>query len=535
MAGSVLSRLLWIPQAGLLATPLAGLLETTPQVHTGLMIGVFAALGLLRALLDLGTDLSVQTQADRVVGDARREMLNRETRRTKDVTAPGSGSGALAALLGTKLDLLRSFLSRYAPARARVMILPPVILAVSASMSWAVAVILLVAGPLIPVFMALIGMAARETSRKQLAEIGSMNDLLLDRLAALVDIRLLGAADHVADSFAAEVTNLRERTMSVLRIAFLSSTVLELFAALGVAMVAVYVGFSLLGEIRFGAYGTPLTLAEGLFLLLLAPDYFQPLRDLAAAWHDRAEALAVADELALRAALPDNTILGRGSAGTAASTPLCLRATGLRQSLPNGRVLRFPDFELHAGQSLALTGVSGAGKSTLLALLAGLERPQHGTVEADGAPLTAENADDWRARLGWMPQFPVFPDGPLIEFLTDGAEVTDPGRLATALDLAHARDVVDRLPDGINTCPGESGGGLSGGEARRLGLARAFYTRPALVLADEPTADLDRATAERVIEGLQRLSRGGTAVLCATHDPELAARLDRTISLGDTP
>ncbi|MCA8883835.1 MAG: ATP-binding cassette domain-containing protein [Rhodobacteraceae bacterium] len=535
MFSSVLSRLLWLPQAGALAVFLGGLLA---EGHDTALwpIAAFAALGVARALLDGLTDLEVQLQADRVVGATRQDRLAQEVRRTKDVTRPGEGSAALAALLGPKLDLMRSYLTRYAPARARVVILPPVILLLSATMSWAVALVLLVAGPLIPVFMALIGMAARDASRKQMDEIGSMNDLLLERLMALVDIRLLGATDRVTDGFETEVGNLRDRTMAVLRIAFLSSTVLELFAALGVAMVAVYVGFSLLGEIGFGAYGTPLSPVEGIFLLLIAPDYFQPLRDLAAAWHDRAAALAVADELADRhAPTEDSRILGRGAAAHPTDVPLRLVTCGLRQVLPNGRILRFPDLQIGAGETLALTGVSGVGKSTLLALLAGLESPHHGAIEVDGALLDDATADAWRARLGWMPQFPVFPDSPLRDFLTGGAAEPDRTRLDDALRLSDATGILKRLPDGLDTRPGETGGGLSGGEARRLGLARAFYTRPALVLADEPTADLDRTTASLITESLMLLAQSGTAILCATHDPELAARLDREIQLGDAP
>jgi ATP-binding cassette subfamily C protein CydD len=201
-------------------------------------------------------------------------------------------------MLTDKLPLLRPAILRHRPAALRAAVLPLAYLALALPFSWAVALILAVAGPLIPVFMALVGLAAREASERQMDEIGSLSGLLGERLSALTDIRLLDAAQRMSADFADRAEALRERTMAVLRVAFLSSTVLELFSAIGVAMVAVYVGFALLGEIPFGAWATPLTLSEGIFLLMLAPEFFQPLRDLAAAWHDKAGALAVTRELA---------------------------------------------------------------------------------------------------------------------------------------------------------------------------------------------------------------------------------------------
>ncbi|TDK44563.1 cysteine ABC transporter permease, partial [Antarcticimicrobium luteum] len=236
--------------------------------------------------------------ADLVVSAERKALLDREGLRVDRAVS----SADLAALLSEKLALLAPYVARYRPAMARVRVVPLLFLALTAYFSWVAALILLIAGPLIPLFMALVGMAAKEASARQMVEIGDMNALLIDRIAALPDIRILDAADKSRADFAALAEGVRRRTMAVLRVAFLSSTVLELFSAIGVALVAVYVGFSLLGEITFGAWARPMTLGEGVFILLLAPEFFQPLRDLAAAWHDKAAAEAVADELEARAA-----------------------------------------------------------------------------------------------------------------------------------------------------------------------------------------------------------------------------------------
>ncbi|HRK43666.1 MAG TPA: ABC transporter transmembrane domain-containing protein, partial [Gemmobacter sp.] len=238
----MLASLLWVGQAAVVAQALDALLRAAP-LQPILSVTLFALLGAARAGLTYRAETLAQTAADAVIEQARAAIVQAEAGRSDD--NPFGGAGAIAALAGDKLDLLGPFLTRYGLARARVMVVPLVILGLSFWLSWAVGMIFLVAGPLIPVFMALIGLAAKEASARQMAEIGTLNDFLVERLSALVDIRLLGAGDRVLTGFATQAGDLRARTMAVLRVAFLSSTVLELFAAIGVAMVAVYVGFSL--------------------------------------------------------------------------------------------------------------------------------------------------------------------------------------------------------------------------------------------------------------------------------------------------
>ena len=516
---SGLVALIWPFQAALVAGALAGLVTDAAPLWSN-VVG-FALLGVLRGLLNHWAEGIAFAAGLRITRQCRSDIVAREASRST-----GLAAGPIAALASEKLDAMLPYVSRYAPARGRVMVVPIVILALAFWHSWAVGVIFLITGPLIPVFMALIGWAAQSASQRQMVEIGSLNDLLIERLQALPDIRLLGAGEAVANGFAEAADRLRVQTMAVLRVAFLSSAVLELFAAIGVAMVAVYVGFSLLGLLGFGSYGAPLTPAAGIFLLLLAPEFYQPLRDLSAAWHDRAAALAVASEWSEWQVRSDAPLLGQGDAAARLAGSADIVATGLRVRL-GPHLLTLPDFQLAAGETMAVLGPSGAGKTTLLRLLAGMLQPESGQIHVAGQPLNGQTADAWRARLGWMPQQPHFLNASLRHNLSFGRS-TD---LTPALGAVTMQDVVAGLPQGLNTRLGEGGGGLSGGEARRLTLVRALHARPDVLLADEPTADLDAISAEAVTAGLMALAATGCSLIIATHDEALAARMGWVIRL----
>ncbi|MFD0978994.1 thiol reductant ABC exporter subunit CydD [Tropicimonas aquimaris] len=530
---SVVAALLWLPQASAVAWLLSELVHGRATISASLTGAVgFAALGTLRAWLQALSDrLSVEA-ADEVLAVERSALVRREGRRSP--MAGGPGSAAVAALASEKLAALSPYLTRYRPAWLRAAVVPLVILAVSAWYSWAVALVLLVAGPLIPVFMALVGMAARDASARQMEEIGSLNTLLLERLQALVDIRLLDGRTQVLEGFAERAEALRARTMEVLRIAFLSLAVLELFSALGVAMVAVYVGFSLLGTISFGAWTGPLTLGQGIFLLLLAPEFFQPLRDVAAAWHDKAAATAVAAELVEVEAEISVALVGAGVTAVSLPGAPSLQTVGVEVLAAPGRRLTFPDFTVPAGGTCALVGASGRGKSTLLAALAGLVPVAGGEIRVAGHVLGDQTADAWRMRIGWVPQAPHFFTASLGANLRLGAPGASAEEVLEALAVARAEDILQRMPRGLLTRLGETGAGVSGGEARRLMLARAALGAADVILADEPTSNLDAETAEAVTDSLLALAGGGATLVVATHDPALAARMDQQIRLEAT-
>lgn len=514
-----LAGAIWPVQALAIAYVIQGWV-TGQDINIVFAISGYVLAGAARALLTSLSGRIAYAAADKVLKGERQKLLERETRRIEHNVS----SAALAALAVEKLPHLVPHLTRYVPAMTQTMVLPLLFIALVASVSWAAALALLLTGPLIPVFMAVIGIRARAASDRQMKEISDLNSILVDRLAALSDLRLLNAARQSERVFAGQANRLHARTMGVLRVAFLSSTMLEFFSALGIVLVAIFVGFSLLGRISWGVWGAPLDVGQGVFLLLMVPEFFRPLRELSLAWHDRASAASVAAELAALEADQSPSIVGLGEKGqrSEGSVTIALNSAALKR---DGREILLPDLDISAGEAVVISGPSGSGKSTCLKAVAGMLPLTSGALFVDGQIMSDDVADAWRARLAWVPQRIHFRDISLREFLN----ADDDTQIADALAKANAVHIVERLPGGLDARLGESGAGVSGGEARRLMLARALLSGADVVLADEPTADLDRETADKIITTLRRLADNGAAVLVASHDPDLITAFDRSI------
>ncbi len=525
----VVPALLWLPQAGLLAFSVGKIAEGAPM--TAILPAAVAVLilGLIKAFLErLAARLSFRA-ARAALSRQRLEALH-AVAQVSPLDLSRTASGEAAGVVAETAEALVPYLSRFQPARMKATIVPLVFVLAILPFTWIAALVLLLSMPTIPLFMALIGWQAKAASEKQLAETGNMNAFLLDRLRGLETIRALEAVDLTAGRLRTDAENLKKRTMAVLRIAFLSSAVLELFAALGVAMTAVYIGFHLLGFLNFGAWGEKLTLAEGLFILLLAPAFFEPLRELSAVWHDRAAGEASLGALGTLMQR-DTTIVGEGKDVASAPCPLpgLVELDDLSFAYPNSPpVIRNLNLTVQQGERVAILGSSGCGKSTVLSLIAGLAEAGSGTIRIGGVTLDHASADGLRKTIGWVSQKPFFFAGSLKANIRFGRAGVGEGMVEevlrrTGLDaLWHARR---HLPIG------DGGYGISGGEAVRLAIARAFAD-PAtqLVLVDEPTAHLDRETAALVTENLLQLAKGRTLIV-ATHDPVLAARMDRIVDI----
>lgn len=528
------AALVWIPQAWYIAAAVGAMSEgraDMKEVALRSAVGVLV-LGVARACLVSWGERLAFVRARRALSCLRSRAI-RALSLNSPMEATRVTSGEAASIVAEQADAVVPYFARYRPVQLRVMVVPLLLLVIIARESWLAALALLLAAPLIPFFMALVGWRAQAASEEQMLELGQMNGFLLDRLRGLATIRAFDAVDMVATRLRASAEEVRRRTMVVLRVAFLSSAVLELFSALGVAMVAVYVGFHLLGDIPFGAWGRRLSLAEGMFVLLLAPSFFEPLRDLASVWHDRASGVAALDALG-RVGTSGHERLGTEDipAAEAAlpSGPLGVEAMQLAFAYGDaGAVLQ--DFELavRPGERVALVAPSGGGKSTVLALLAGLVRPDAGVVRIGGVVLDDAHADELRARMAWVGQQPHVFAGSLGDNVTLGRHGLSDLDIAAALAVAAFPEDKRGL---LKRPLGEGGLGLSGGEALRLAIARAAVGRGCgLVLADEPTAHLDTDTADAVMQGLLGLAARGATLVVATHDERLISRMDRVVAL----
>lgn len=502
--------------------------------------GAILLFGAMRAFCEAWGARRVFVTARARLSELRTQVaISLSARSPLDRTRPDSGLAA--SVIAEQAEAVVPYLVRYRPARWRATVLPLVILAVVASLSWVAALVLLFAAPLIPMFMALVGWRSRAASEAQMVEMGSMNAFLLDRLRGLATVRALGAVEATSRRVFDAAQSLRERTMAVLRIAFLSSAVLELFSALGVAMVAVYVGFHLLGTLEFGAWGRQLSLGEGLFILLLAPAFFEPLRELSSVWHDRAAGEAALESLGRLARggvqLPGANAVAQPGApveGHHDGNAPTVQIHGLHFGHP-GEAAFFDGLELRvrAGEHVALMGPSGAGKTALLSVIAGLVPATRGDIKIGGVLLCDRTVSTLRARIAWMGQRPhVFAGSVQANVALGRPGVRGVKSVAAAMNFAELRSVAQADP---GVALGEGGTGLSGGEVARLALARiALCAEADLLLVDEPTAHLDTATARRVTDALIELARGKTLIM-ATHDLVLAARCDRVIRLDALP
>ncbi|BFI96094.1 MAG: thiol reductant ABC exporter subunit CydD [Rhodanobacter sp.] len=448
------------------------------------------------------------------VSDAVRSALQRRLRELGPRWAAQQASGDLATRLVDGVDALVPYYAGYLPQVAFAVAIPAImLLAVVPADPWS-ALVLVATAPLIPVFMVLVGRSAEQASQRRWMRLRRMGARFMDALNGLTTLRMYRAAAREQALLAATGDAYRRETMAVLRIAFLSALVLEFFATVSIAVLAVLIGFRLMwGRLAF---------EPGLFVLLLAPEFFLPLRALGTQRHRRMEAVAAAEDLVgLLATAPvapgAEPVASHGSpAVIAAATGVSVACEQVGFGYDEGRrVLRGLDLALAAGTRLTVVGASGSGKSTLLMLLMGFVAPQAGRVLANGHDLAGIDLAAWRRQIAWVPQRAHVFHGTLRDNLLIAAPDADPLSLRRAIHAAALAPVVERLPQGLDTPLGERGHGLSGGECQRLALARAWLRNAPLLLLDEPTQHLDEATAAAIDASLARLGEGRTVVRVA--------------------
>lgn len=433
----------------------------------------------------------------------------------------GEQAGALSALLVDGIEALESYYTRFLPAMRNAVLIPLALLAVVMPLDGVSGLILLLTAPLIPLFMALIGSGAERLNRRQWAKLARMGAHFLEMVQGLTILKLFNASKREAETVARIADEYRLATMAVLRVAFLSALALEFFATLGIALVAVLIGFRLLaGEIGF---------ERGLFILLLAPEFYGPLRTLGTQYHARMEALGTAGTLAELLARPLPSPATATAIAPTTAPEIVFRA--VRHDYGGGRVgLDGAEFTLEAGRITALIGPSGAGKSTAVNLLLGFAAPTDGEILIDGTPLSGFDPQEWRRRIAWVPQRPHLFQGSIADNIRLGHPEADEAAVIAAAQAVGADRFIAALPEAYDTRLGEDGAGLSGGQARLVALARAALRDAPLLILDEPSASLDVESEAALTQALPALARGRT-VLVIAHRPATIAAADRIVRL----
>ncbi len=525
-AGTICSGVLVVVGAFAISDLIIGPFEhgTGLDSATGPLI-VLAMVVFARSLLAWGTQVAAHRAAAGVKSELRSELL-RHTVRLGPAWLARQRAGHLATVAAQGIEALDGYFAQYLPALLSASVLPATVLVVIATQDPLSAAIIVVTLPLIPLFGMLVGRGTRQATQRQWRTLAVLGGHFLDVVQGLPTLLLFNRAKPQVATIRRRAEAHRTATMSTLRIAFLSSAMLEFVATISVAIVAVSIGLRLID--------TSIGLRTALVVLILAPEAYWPLRQVAAQFHASAQGVAAAGAVfdVLAEPVP-------GPAQASAAVPDLTRSTvrieGLRVDHDrDGAALADLDLVIRPGEYVAVTGPSGSGKTTLLWVLMRFLTPSAGRVLLDGphgvVDLADVDPDLWRHHVSWVPQDPWLAPASIAHNVRLARPDADAAAVARALQLADAAEFVAELPDGADTVLGENGHGLSAGQRQRIALARAFLRDAPLVLLDEPTAHLDRDSEAAIAAALRRLARNRT-VLAVAHRPALLTGSDRLVHL----
>ncbi len=510
--------LLVLAQAFLLARVAARAFDGATLSDVSPALVLLALVVSARAVGVWGFEVAGRRAAAGVISQLRLDLAEARLRR-HPAGLDGAQSAEVTTAAVSGVDALEATFARYVPQLVLAVVVPVAVLVVVAWIDLIAAGVMLLTLPLVPLFMWLVGRYTERRARERWRALAVLANHFLDVVRGLPTLRAFNRAEAQADRVAEVADEYRRTTMGTLRLAFLSGAILELAATLGIALVAVVVGVRLAeGRIGFEA---------ALTVLVLAPELYLPLRNLAAQWHASADGAAVAERMLDLGEAEDV-----GGLEKLAAAPDTIRFEGVAYRYPTRGVdvLTGVDFELRAGDTLALVGPSGGGKSTIVSLLLLFAEPTSGRIRVGDTDLASLDPVAWRRLVAYVPQSPTLFRGTVADNIRLGDPGADDDRVRAAAERAGAHGFVMSLPDGYETLVGEGGRALSTGERRRIALARAFLRDAPLVVLDEPTADLDPESATIVTDAVDRL-RAGRTVLLVAHREELAARADRVVRI----
>ena len=520
---AVSSTILLVVQTWLLASLLNDLI--IKQVAREQLFPLFIALPLIflvRAGLLYARE-KIGFYSGKVLRQHLRQQIMHKLQQVGPATLAYRPVGSWATLALEQVENLHNFYARYLPQQYLSGFAPLILLLAIFPINWAAGLILLFTAPLIPLFMILVGMKAADANQRNITTLARLSGQFLDRLQGLENLRIFNQTKSQTEQIAERSEDFRETTMEVLKVAFLSSSVLEFFTSISIALTAVYFGFSYLGQLDFGGYGTAVTLFSGFFCLILAPEFYQPLRDLGTYYHDKAAAIGAADTI--EEFLSTEFLMAQQGTVKLDTGEIQLEAKQLEVLSPSGQTLTKPlNFQINAKEQVALVGPSGAGKTSLMNVLLGF-LPYRGQLLINGVELKSLDLTAWRQQVSWVGQNPFLLQGTIRDNLRLADQTASDEQLRTALHQAYVAELADDLDKSLQ----DGGFGVSVGQAQRLAIARALLKKETpLLLLDEPTASLDARSESQVLASLHQLSCQKTTLMI-THRIEDLQQADNIL------
>lgn len=501
----VIAGLLLVAQAFLISRAInliflqgAALAEVLPLLAA--LLGVGAA----RALALWGGEIAAQGLAESVKTNLR-ERLFAHILALGPAYTRGERSGELVNTATGGIEALDAYLREYIPQMALAAFVPLIMLVTVFPIDLVSGLVLLFTAPLIPFFMILIGKAAGALNRCQWTALSRMSAHFLDVLQGLTTLKLFQRSRAQIEIIADVSDQFRKTTLDVLRVAFLSALVLEMVATISTAVVAVEIGLRLLHGV--------LDFERAFFVLVLAPEFYLPLRTLGIRFHAGVAGATAARRIFEVLETPPEAAPAEDARPLPSS--FHIRLEDVVYAYSDRPALNGLSLEIRPGERLALVGPSGGGKTTISQLLLRFIEPRDGRITVDGFPLYDLPADGWREQIAWVPQNPYLFNASAADNIRLGKPSATTAEIIEAARLAGAHEFISALPSGYDTLIGERGARLSGGQAQRIALARAFLRDAPLLILDEATAHLDPETELLIQASINRLMQGRTALIIA--------------------
>ncbi len=428
--------------------------------------------------------------------------------------------GHFSTLMVEGVEKMEKYFSKYLPALFHVGLIPLAVLAVVLPLDLISSLVFLGTAPLIPLFMILIGKGAQIINQNQWKALTRMGARLQESIRGLTTLKLYRASVREAQFIATLSDDYKNGVMRVLRVAFLSAVTLEFFSTMSIALIAVFIGFRLLsGDMQF---------QDGFLILLLAPEFYQPLRNLGVNYHIRMEATAAAEEIVK---ILDKAEPVPVSSQNHTCSQAYLSFKDVHFTYGTGpEILKGVSFDIKKGETVALIGPTGVGKSTILDLLLGVLHPTNGYISLKGQSLSEISKVAWNEQISWLAQDPHIFSTTVARNIALGSKNKTESQVRDAVHKAGLSTTINRMPVGLVQQVGEQGRFLSGGERRRLALARVFLKDAPLVVMDEPSASLDLETERLILQSIQEM-KGQYTIFIVAHRLDTIRIADRVLYL----